>query len=77
MALFLVAHPNCFKEESLKRAQNSPVDEFGVDHANMFYNEKENKLWCLMNAPDMDALEKHYAKAGLAYDWIVEVKTTK
>jgi len=60
----------------LKRAQNSPKDEFGVTHANMFYNERENKLFCLMDAPDMDALKKHYGKAELAYDWIVEVKTT-
>ena len=77
MAKFLVSHPTCFKEESLKRAQKSPKDEFGVTHDNMFYNEKENKLFCLMEAPDKNSLEKHYAKAGLTYDWIVEVKTTK
>ena len=77
MPLFLVSHPTCFKEENLKRAQSHPKDEFGVDHENMFYNEKENKLFCLMRAPDRDALTKHYAKAGLTYDWMVEVKTTK
>ena len=77
MPLFMVGNPTCFKEESLKRAQNSPMDEFGVDHVNMFYNERENKLWCLMSAPDKAALVKHYAKSGVKYDWIVEVKTTK
>jgi hypothetical protein len=46
-------------------------------HANLFYNEKENKLFCRMSAPDEGALSEHYAKAGLTYDWILEVKTTK
>ena len=43
----------------------------------MFYNEKENVLYCLMEAPDKDALSKHYEKGGVKYDWMVEVKTTK
>jgi hypothetical protein len=77
MPLFLVQHPTCFKEESLKREQNDPMDEFGVTHENMFYNEKENVLYCLMNAPTKDSLSKHYEKSGTKYDWIVEVKTTK
>jgi hypothetical protein len=73
----MVWHPTCFKEESLKRAQNDPKDEFGVTHSNMFYNEKENVLLCLMEAPDRESLTRHYAKAGLKYDRIAEVKTTK
>jgi L-rhamnose mutarotase len=77
MPLFLVQHPTCFREETLKRAQNDSIDEFGVTHFNMFYNEKENVLFCVMNAPDKDSLAKHYAKSGTKYDWIVEVKATK
>jgi hypothetical protein len=41
------------------------------------YNEKENKLFCLLDAPNKEAISKHHAKAGVKCDWIVEVKATK
>ena len=65
-----------FNVEALKKAQNSPVDEFGVSHDNILYNEKENKLFCLLNAPDKDSIDKHHQKLGVKCDWITEVNTT-
>ena len=65
-----------FNVEALKKAQNSPVDEFGVSHDNILYNEKENKLFCLLNAPDKDCIDKHHQKLGVKCDWITEVNTT-
>ncbi|MDA4129125.1 MAG: DUF4242 domain-containing protein [Thaumarchaeota archaeon] len=78
MAKFLDSHPfSPFTEEQLRKAQASPRDEFGVTHSNIIYNERENKLFCLLEAPDKAAIEKHHHKAGVECDWIVEVKTTK
>jgi hypothetical protein len=78
MPKFLDAHPfTPFNEEILKQAQNSPKDEFGVTHHNIIYNEKENKLFCLLDAPNKEAVDKHHHKAGVKCDWIIEVKSTK
>jgi hypothetical protein len=77
MAKFLDSHPmKGFDVDTLKKAQDSPRDEYGVLHENLLYNEKENKLFCLLNAPDRDAVDKHHQKFGVKCDWITEVNTT-
>jgi hypothetical protein len=63
-------------EEALRKAQNSPKDEFGVTHDNMFYNKEEDRWFCLLEAPSKEAVEKHHQKAGITPEWIKEVKTT-
>lgn len=63
-------------EEQLKQVQNSPKDEVGVTHKNMLYNKEENKLFCILDAPNKDAVEKHHQKFGMKCNWITEVKTT-
>ena len=63
-------------EEQLKQAQNAPSDEFGITHVNVLYNKEENKMFCLLDAPNKEAVEKHHQKLGLKCDWITEVKTT-
>jgi hypothetical protein len=68
--------PKGFDVEGLKKAQNFPRDEYGVLHENILYNEKENKLFCLLDAPDKDAVDKHHQKFGVKCDWITEVNTT-
>ena len=77
MPKFLDVHPlKGFDAETLQKAQNSPVDEFGVKHENMFYNKEEDRFFCLLDAPNKEAIEKHHAKFGLKCEWITEVKTT-
>jgi hypothetical protein len=77
MPKFLDVHTlKGFDEETLRKAQNSPVDEFGVKHHNMFYNEKEDRFFCLLDAPNKEAIEKHHDKHGLKCEWITEVKST-
>jgi hypothetical protein len=63
-------------EEQLKQVQNSPKDEFGVMHKNILYNKEENKAFCILDAPNKDAVEKTHQKAGLKCEWITEVKIT-
>ncbi len=78
MPKFLDAHPfSPFSEKQLREAQGSPKDEFGVTHDNIIYNEKENKLFCLLDAPSKEAVDKHHRKLGVKCDWIHEVRTTK
>jgi hypothetical protein len=70
-------HMKGVDENTLRNAQNSPKDEFGVTHENIMYNEKEDKLFCLLDAPSKEAVEKHHQKLGIQCEWITEVKTTK
>ncbi|MDN5848002.1 MAG: DUF4242 domain-containing protein [Candidatus Nitrosocosmicus sp.] len=77
MPKFLDAHDmGHFNEDKLKQAQDLPKDEFGVTHENILYNKVENKLFCLLDAPSKEAVNKHHHKIGLRCDWITEVKTT-
>ena len=70
-------HMKGVDENTLRNAQDSPEDEFGVTHENIMYNEKEDKLFCLLDAPSKEAVEKHHQKLGIQCEWITEVKTTK
>jgi hypothetical protein len=63
-------------EGTIKGLQDSPVDEYGVKHLNLMYNQGEDKFYCLLEAPDKEAVKNHHNKAGLACEWITEVKTT-
>lgn len=63
-------------EDMLKQAQNQPKDEFGVVHVNMLYNKEEDKLFCLVDAPDKESVKKHHEKFGTTCEWITEVQTT-
>ena len=63
-------------EETLRKAQNSPKDEFGVMHDNILYSKEEDKLFCLLDAPNKEAVVKHHEKLGFKCEWITEVKTT-
>jgi hypothetical protein len=77
MPTYLDAHDlGNMTEEQLDQAQNSPMDEFGVTTKNMLYNKEVNMLYCILDAPNKDAVSKHHQKFGLKCDWITEVKTT-
>ena len=76
MPRYLDAHKmSGFDEEKLKQARNSPMDEFGVTHSDILYNKEEDKLYCILDAPDKQSVEKHHEKFGIKCDWITEVKT--
>ena len=65
-----------FDEETLRKLQESPKDEFGITHINMMYNKEEDKFFCLLEAPNREAVENHHNKHGVKGEWITEVKTT-
>ena len=62
---FLDVHPlKGFDEKTLRKLQQSPVDEFGITHHNILYNKEVDKFFCLLDAPNKEAVEKHHSKAG-------------
>jgi hypothetical protein len=40
------------------------------------YNQKEDKFYCLLEAPNKHAIQDHHNKYGFKCEWITEVKTT-
>jgi hypothetical protein len=65
-----------YTEDDLKKSQNEPRDEFGVKVLNTFYDMDTGMMFCLLDAPDRLAVERHHSKFGLKCDWITSVKMT-
>jgi hypothetical protein len=57
-----------------KEAQEHKVDEFGVRQVELFHNP-EGKVYCLLDAPDEDAVRRHHAALGLACGDVNEVQS--
>jgi len=62
-------------EDMLRKMRNELPDEFGVITENILYNIEDNKVFCLIEASNKYAVERHHAKYRIKYEWIVEVKT--
>ena len=77
MPVFLDVHKVPFSEANLKELCMSPVDEFGVSHVNLFYNKDTGICFCLLEGPDMDAIEKHHEKVNIKCEWIKEVSLAR
>ena len=76
MPLFLDVHSlGKFSEDTLKKLQESSRDEFGVKHINILYNPSAGICFCIVDAPNTDAVEKHHAKLGVKCNWITQVKS--
>jgi hypothetical protein len=77
MPIFIDQHAmGSLTPEMLKEIQKQPRDELGVLHKELLYNKEENKLFCILDAPNKDAVLKHHQKAGIEPDYIIEVKSS-
>ena len=61
--------------QKFRELKKEPPDEFGVVHRDILFSEKDDKAWCVLEAPDRESVEKHHAKAGVKCDWIHEVES--
>ncbi len=78
MPKFIDSHPmGSLTAEQLKQLQNAPKDKFGVTHHDILYNKKEDRVYCVLDAPSKDAVANHHKDAGLKVEWIHEVESTK
>lgn len=73
MPIYLDAHKVPFSEENLRELCQSPRDEFGVEHVNLFYNKESRACFCLLKAPNKEMVEEHHTKVGIKCEWIMEV----
>lgn len=55
-----------------KDARDHNADEFGVRQIDLFHNA-DGKVYCLLEAPDADAVRNHHTALGLACGEVHEV----
>ncbi len=78
MPTFIDSHnSNGIHHRELEKLVNIPADKYGVIHKELFFNKKENKLYCLLEAPNEEAVWKHHEAAGFRCDFITEVDPIK
>jgi hypothetical protein len=78
MPTFLDTHPmHPFTAEELNNLQAEPPDEFGVTHHDILYSEEDDKIYCVLEAPNAEAVHKHHAKAGIKCEFVQEVRSTR
>jgi hypothetical protein len=64
-------------EEDLIKEQEASRDELGVRTLNILYNFEVGTIYCVLDAPNREAVAKHHDKIGVKCDWIMEVKSTQ
>ena len=78
MPKFIDSHPmKPFTADALNKLQNAPPDEFGVTHHDILFSEKGDKIYCVLDAPNSEAIHMHHEKVGIKCDWVQEVKSTR
>ena len=54
---FIDAHPmKPFTADELNKLQKAPPDEFGVTHHDILFSEKDNKIYCVLDASNAEML---------------------
>jgi hypothetical protein len=78
MPKFIDVHPmKPFTADALSKLQDAPPDEFGVTHHDILFSEKDDRIYCVLDAPNLEAIHKHHAKAGITCEWVQEVESTR
>ncbi len=57
-----------------KETKEHKVDKFGVRQVELFHNP-DGKVYCLLDAPDEEAVRRHHAALGLSCGDVHEVKS--
>ncbi len=66
-----------FTQDKLDKLVNSPADKFGVTHLELLHNKKEDKLYCILEAPNEESIWKHHESVGLKCEFVTEVQQIK
>ena len=61
----------------LKKILNNPTDKHGVTHKDILYNEKLNKLFCILEAPNKESIVDHHHDIGIDCDFIIEATSLR
>jgi len=62
MPIFLDVHKIPESDRTVEEIVNAQRDEFGVTHINVFFNKDADLCYCLLEASNKEAIEKHHFK---------------
>lgn len=65
------------KPKELMDAVNAPVDKHGVRTLEVLFSKNEDKLYCILDGPDEEAVKHHHHDIGLSCDFITKVDHIK
>ena len=57
---------NLATEEDLIKTQSASRDELEVKTVNILYNLEVGSIYCVLDAPHKEAVEKHHSKVGVS-----------
>ena len=77
MPIFMDTHKVPFTKQHLQELCASPRYEFGVAHVDLLFNKDANVCFCVLDAPNEEAVRKHHEKANVDCEWIIQVETAK
>ena len=78
MPKYIDTHPmGKLTADQLKHLQTAPKDQFGITHHDILYNEGDDRVYCVLDAPNKEAVEKHHHHAGIVCEWVREVHSTR
>lgn len=78
MPKFIDAHPmGAFSPDAFRKLQKATEDEFGVTHHDILFNTQEDRVYCVLDAPNRESVVKHHAKAGITCDFIQQVESAR
>jgi L-rhamnose mutarotase len=78
MPIYLDGHDmKGLSQNDIEKTINSKTDEFGVTNLELFYNKDENKLYCILEAPNEEAVWKHHEKFGIKCQFVTIVEQIK
>lgn len=77
MPIFMDTHSVPFTKNQLRELCASPRDEFSVAHVDLLFNKDANVCFCVLDAPDEEAVKKLHEKANVECEWIIQVETAK
>lgn len=64
-------------KDKVEKLINSPTDKHKVTNMEILYNEKENKMLCILEGPNKEAIKKHHHELGFICEFIMEVTEIK
>ena len=77
MPIFMDTHKVPFTKEHLQELCASPRDEFGVAHVDLLFNKDANVCFCVLDAPNEEAVRKHHEKANVTVNGLYRSKLQK
>jgi hypothetical protein len=77
MPVFLDVHPMPSIDNEKVEELIGSKDQFDVTTMNILFNREADLCYCLQEAPNKEAVEKHHSKFNLKCEWITEVTMAK